>query len=184
MTESHKLRRNDHPDTSHESAEQVDSERFEMLAYEIVLEHGLRGCTLDDLEDGFAKRAPPGTQFANRRTGIHQKGLILDTGDRRVGRKNRRQAIYVARKLLTEELLIYIKNHPDAHNPCLDPESEKEPRLGDGTSDAALAIGEHAFRAGFEAGADWGHKRVGHRPSALAVAWSDYDPPEDIKALS
>ncbi len=64
------------------------------------------------------------------------------------------------------------------------------PKVGDGTIDAALAIGEHAFRAGFvcalEAAKNEGW--AGAPTSILAVevdkGWSSYDPPEDIKALA
>lgn len=59
------------------------------------------------------------------------------------------------------------------------------PRVGDGTGDAALAIGEHAFGAGWDACC----KSYGLMPGRESGqtkydAWSDYDPPEDIKALS
>lgn len=68
------------------------------------------------------------------------------------------------------------------------------PAVGDGTPDAALAIAEHAFRTGHKAGrklvADinqLGYEASGE-PDDFAVAehiaWSDYDPPEEIKALS
>jgi hypothetical protein len=54
--------------------------------------------------------------------------------------------------------------------------------------DAALAIGEDAFRAGFQAALNWmkGPQPISQATAALAVnaAWSDYDPPEGIKALT
>jgi hypothetical protein len=123
MTDSHKLRRNDHPVTSHEAAETVDTEQFEALALQIHLEYGLHGCTLDDLRHGFSLRAPPNTQFANRRTGLHQKGLVLDTGTKRRGEVGRRQSVYVATSLLTPEWIHWIKNNPDAKNDCLNKET-------------------------------------------------------------
>lgn len=49
--------------------------------------------------------------------------------------------------------------------------------------DAALAIGEHAFRAGFMA-CYAAIGKPGTVQSDLERAWSDYDPPEDIKALT
>lgn len=59
---------------------------------------------------------------------------------------------------------------------------ESGPKVGDGTGDAALAIGEHAFRAGFEAAERaWRNANDAH---AQNQAWDAYDPPEDIKALS
>lgn len=65
------------------------------------------------------------------------------------------------------------------------------PKVGDGTGDAALAIAEHAFRAGFKAAADYATAKA-YLEEQLAEpaerelewAWSMYDPPEHIKALS
>jgi len=55
-------------------------------------------------------------------------------------------------------------------------------------ADAAIAIGEHAFRAGYTAAVEAAR---GYHPLILQnyetrmdAAWSDYDPPEDIKALT
>lgn len=55
------------------------------------------------------------------------------------------------------------------------------------STDAALAIGEHAFRAGFEAaiafvGTDGAE--ASDVVKELQRSWNEYDPPEDIKALS
>jgi hypothetical protein len=62
--------------------------------------------------------------------------------------------------------------------------ADRSSKVGDGTPDAALAIAEHAFRAGYEAGVEdalsGGH---GGGPD-VERAWSTYEPPEDIKALS
>lgn len=60
-------------------------------------------------------------------------------------------------------------------------EPEPEPISGDD----AIAIGEHAFRAGFKAGApSWDEKLDGPYEEAVQSAWNGYDPPEDIKARS
>lgn len=63
---------------------------------------------------------------------------------------------------------------------------DEAPQVGDGTPDAALAIGEHAFRAGFKAATryDWNVSADGHELELEEQAWSEYDPPEHIKALS
>jgi hypothetical protein len=60
--------------------------------------------------------------------------------------------------------------------------------VGDGSGDAALAIAEHAFKAGYDLAAQ---RAVDYAPTVVRdwtahreAAWSDYDPPEDIKALS
>lgn len=67
----------------------------------------------------------------------------------------------------------------------------KERRTKDrNRSDAAVAIGEDAFRSGFEAGLTFGLANTkplvggAEMVAELDKAWSDYDPPEDIKALS
>lgn len=55
-------------------------------------------------------------------------------------------------------------------------------------ADAALAIAEHAFTAGYNVGYDDGYGNGGapkwHAATGVQKAWSDYDPPEDLKALS
>ena len=64
------------------------------------------------------------------------------------------------------------------------------PKVGDGTGDAAIAIGEHAFRAGYEACRnDVAHSKQvvsypGEYDKHLEAAWGAYDPPEHIKDLS
>jgi hypothetical protein len=59
------------------------------------------------------------------------------------------------------------------------------PQIGDGTPDAALAIGEHAFRAGHRAGFKQAYDDERGRPTlSVDEALSNYDPPEHIKALS
>ena len=119
-TEEFKLRRNDHPDTSFAAAVRVKSATYEALAYKVIKGFGLRGCILDDLRAGFLKEGVHQyTQFINRRTGLHQKGIILDTGVRREGGSGRLQAVYVARELLTPELFQLIKDDPIARNECL-----------------------------------------------------------------
>lgn len=71
-----------------------------------------------------------------------------------------------------------------------------KPYVGDGESaDAALAIGEDAFRAGFDAALEFAHTQpfdmwasgLKGTPGAeivKAAAWSAYEPPEDIRALA
>lgn len=54
-------------------------------------------------------------------------------------------------------------------------------------TDAAYALGEEAFRAGFEAGVSLNDKLRNGEASAAEVdwyrAWSDYEPSEDVKDL-
>lgn len=67
------------------------------------------------------------------------------------------------------------------------PEGEGS-KLGDGSGDAAIVIGEHAFRAGYNVGYDDGYGNGGaprlHAATGADRGWSDYEPPEHIKALS
>ena len=66
------------------------------------------------------------------------------------------------------------------------------PCIGDGSGEAALAIGEAAFRAGFVAALEFardegwtrGGTPEGKAEQAAANAWDEYEPSEDIKALS
>lgn len=53
---------------------------------------------------------------------------------------------------------------------------EEEPRIGDGSADAALFISEEAFRAGFSAGSSGGQQ--------VDDAWSAFEPSERAKELS
>jgi hypothetical protein len=65
-------------------------------------------------------------------------------------------------------------------------DEQEGPHVGDGTGDAAIAIGEHAFRAGFSAATkfDWNFAAEGKEAELENKAWDAYDPPEYIKALS
>ena len=67
----------------------------------------------------------------------------------------------------------------------------ERPRLGDGSGDAAIAIGEHAFYAGYEAGVfdlpNYTFSPLTKNEEFYArreIAWSNYEPSEDIKELS
>lgn len=49
-------------------------------------------------------------------------------------------------------------------------------------ADHDVALGEHAFGAGFDAGCSWSQDgKPGHNAEAKHAAWSDYDPPEHLK---
>lgn len=121
-TESRKIRRNDHPDTSFEAAATTDTGKYEQLAYEIITRHGINGCILDDVRQGFREAGAPRSavySVPSRITGLHQKGLVLDTGARKRGESGRRQAWYVATEFLSPEQIEWIKNQPLAKNDCL-----------------------------------------------------------------
>lgn len=122
-TEPRKLTYTNGPDTSREAAKTVKSSQYEELAYELILARGLNGCILDELRDGFRQKAPKNTQFVNRRTGLHQKGLVVDSGLRRAGESGKQQAVYIARVLLRPVDIEWIKSQPHANNPCLEGET-------------------------------------------------------------
>lgn len=80
-------------------------------------------------------------------------------------------------------------NDSHGHEPplCFDFGVPEGPKVGDGTGDAAIAIGEHAFRAGFAKGHQFGlgtDLPCNEHSSGADRAWNDYDPPEYIKDLS
>jgi hypothetical protein len=59
---------------------------------------------------------------------------------------------------------------------------ERRPDLKPEASDLAVAIGEHAFRAGFKAGEHWDTREGAPSRGELEErAWSAYDPPEELK---
>jgi hypothetical protein len=147
-TDPHMLRRNEGPETSEDAAQSVDTAQFEALAFDIILGCGLDGCIQDELREGFAVRAPPLTQFVNRRTGIHQKGLVLRTPIVRRGVSGREQHVYIAKKLMPQEWVDDLKLRYGWLNPCLfgpgeqvplDPDS-KEALIRDLADDLASAL--------------------------------------------
>lgn len=123
-TEPHKLRRNDGPDTSDASARATRTGENNARAYYVIQKAGIMGATADDVRREWLELgAHPRASYFPRITNIHEQGLILDTGTRRASDSGRPMAVYVATNLLSPEWIEYIRNHPDAHNPCLHQES-------------------------------------------------------------
>lgn len=124
-TDPRELRRNDGPDTSEMASLMVDSRAQEAHVLRIMDEFGVRGCILDNLRAEIEKDSSvPAYNAHTRRTKLHQKGLILDTGTRWKGKSGRNQAVYVTMDAIASqpngmELLQMIKNHPLANNPFL-----------------------------------------------------------------
>lgn len=106
-------------DTSTEAAHSVDTAKGEALAYEIILGFGLNGCILDELREEYRKQAGLDSQFVNRRTGLHQKGLVLRQHITRKGSSGKRQYVYVAKALLLPEWIQWMKENYGWLNPCL-----------------------------------------------------------------
>lgn len=85
------------------------------------------------------------------------------------------------------QIVSLVSDHAWATCFCSRTEAEPAPRVGDGSGDAAIAIGEHAFKAGWDAGNSYAMCVARDAEDDLSVretAWSEYDPPEHIKALS
>ncbi len=78
-------------------------------------------------------------------------------------------------RLFTQDM-IYMLDGPE--------QRDAQAPVEDNSSDLAVAIGEHAFKAGYDEGGNnqqvkdrWGAEFV----NAREKAWSEYDPPEDLK---
>lgn len=127
-TDPHIIRRNDGPVTSEIAAQAVDTAQFEAVAYDIIKSFGLEGCIGDQLRDEFRRRTPPNTQFINRRTGLHQKGLVLRTHITRRGSSGQPQHVYVAKELLEPEWILWMKHNHGWLNPCLFGDDEEVPQ--------------------------------------------------------
>lgn len=125
-TDPRELRRNDGPDTSEDAALQVESRRQEARVLQIIDSFGVNGCILDNLRFELEKHDPDARAYnvQSRRSKLHDKGLILDTGTRWKGAAGRSQAVYVSMDALGAhprgmEYLAMIKAHPLARNPFL-----------------------------------------------------------------
>lgn len=80
------------PDTSHEAAQSIDTTRLEAMVYEAVCAFS-GGCIQDDVLSRF-----PGFPYSSvtaRFRALLDKGLIVDTGERRKGRSGRSQRVLV-----------------------------------------------------------------------------------------
>lgn len=90
-TPAHKLVRRTDPDTSYDAAETVDTTKLETLVYQAVKSFGAAGCIADDVVEMYPQH---GVQTLTPRfRPLLAKGLIEDTGERRVGRCRRKQRV-------------------------------------------------------------------------------------------
>jgi hypothetical protein len=91
-TPAHMLRRNEDPETSHDSADQVDTTHLEKMVY-----HAISGFpqTTGAIQDDILQLFPgkPYSSVTARFKGLTQKHLIYYYGDKRKGRSNRQQRI-------------------------------------------------------------------------------------------
>lgn len=114
-------------DTSRAAFTELDASWAESVVLQIHIEAGAKGIAQDELRDIFQARTPEHTQFTNRRTSLHDRGLVLRTGDKVVGTSGRQQHLYVARQYVTEPGLVYLKTNFPWLNPCLFGEGETCP---------------------------------------------------------
>lgn len=98
-TDAARLCRAESPDTSRAAAFAVDTTRLEAMVYEAVLSFPV-GCIQDDVLARF--RDLPYSSVTARFRALLDKGLIVDTGDRRCGRSGRSQRVLMAAVLLVE----------------------------------------------------------------------------------
>jgi hypothetical protein len=93
-TPAHMLRRNDAPDTSHESAILVDTNKLEKLVYDTIKSFGIEGCILDQII--AANPMIPYPSITARPSALTRKDLIYDTGKRKLSARGRNQRVMAA----------------------------------------------------------------------------------------
>lgn len=84
--------RNTDPDTSHAAAAAINIGPRKQRILEIITDRGLRGTTLDDLED-----AMPGKRmvsYSSVPARLEEDGLIHDSGLRRIARSGHTQKVW------------------------------------------------------------------------------------------
>jgi len=101
-TEGYKLSRTTDPDTSKEAGHLVNTTKLEKLVYDIIYLYEERGCITDQVVED-AREFFPEEAWVNlhgtitpRFRPLLNKGLIVDTGERRLGQARRRQRVMVA----------------------------------------------------------------------------------------
>lgn len=88
-------------DTSIEAAESIDTTKLEQMILEDIEFSGVWGMTQDDLLKMHPRLSY--SSVTSRPAALKRKGLIYDSGERRVGKSGRRQAVLKATKFLASE---------------------------------------------------------------------------------
>ena len=88
-------------DTSTEAAESIDANALERLILEDIEFSGVWGITQDDLLAMHPRLSY--SSVTARPASLKRKGLIYDSGERRLGKSGRRQAVLKATKFQTLE---------------------------------------------------------------------------------
>lgn len=95
------LHRHHATDTSIEAAESIDTTRLEQMILEDIKLSGVWGMTQDDLLKMHPRLSY--SSVTSRPAALKRKGLIYDSGERRLGNSGRRQAVLKATKFLASE---------------------------------------------------------------------------------
>ena len=91
-TPAYKLYRKDGPDTSREAAEALSNvTRMERQVLDVISEYDQVGCISDQVVNHFG--AERYATVTARYKSLLEKGLIEDTGERRLGRSGRKQRV-------------------------------------------------------------------------------------------
>jgi len=93
-TDPRKLVRANDPDTSHASANAVDTTKLEGLVYEAISKFGEGGCISDQIRALYPFY--PYSSITARYRALLDKGFIVDTGERRNGTSGRTQRVMKA----------------------------------------------------------------------------------------
>ena len=94
-----KLARRDSPDTSKQAAASVSLTRLESLVLEGISAYGERGCISDQIRADFPRLSY--SSVTARFSSLLDKGLIVDTGERRKGVSTRMQRVLKASRVNT-----------------------------------------------------------------------------------
>ena len=100
-TPAEMLYRHHATDTSIEAAESINTNRLEQMILEDIELSGVWGITQDDLLKMHPRLSY--SSVTSRPAALKRKGLIYDSGERRLGQSGRRQAVLKATKFLASE---------------------------------------------------------------------------------
>ena len=94
-TPPHKLHRKDGPDTSKEAAYSLHNVAgMEQEVLEVIKQYGESGCISEQVVEHFGPERY--ATITARYKALLEKGLIVDTGERRTGQSGRKQRVMVA----------------------------------------------------------------------------------------
>ena len=87
--------RNTDPDTSHLAAASFTEERLTDIQRDVLAFFRTHGrATDEEIEDALKGKHPAFSTLRKRRTDLVQRGLLRDTGERKVNRNNRKMIVW------------------------------------------------------------------------------------------